>query len=81
MSRATLKSIHKLFMRNQLDFGMFCWISAIKKTLPSVTIRSCIEQYQDYFSFDDIEMDSEVAATTYDRMKKEFEKYKSDDKV
>lgn len=69
MPKQTNELIPKIYKKTFETIGLFFWVEAQKKILPTITVRESIEKYLHYCGY---ECDFEVARTTYERMKKEY---------
>lgn len=69
MPKRTNGLIPEIYQKNFETIGLFFWVEAQKKIIPTITVKESIEKYFHYVGY---ECDLEVARTTYERMKKEY---------
>ena len=67
--KESLSLIPNLYRKKYEDLGLFFWVEAQKDILPNITT---IQSIKKYIKFVGIELDEQVAVTTYNRIKKEF---------
>lgn len=69
MPKRTDLLIPEIYRKNFETISLFFWIEGQKHIVPTITVKESIEKF---FIFTGLEMDAEVARTTYERMKKEY---------
>lgn len=61
--------IPEIYKKNYETIGMFFWVQAQQKILPTISAKESIEKYLTFIGW---EWDIEVAMNTYNRIKKEY---------
>lgn len=69
MPKQNNELIPGMYRKNFETIGMFFWVQAQQKVLPTMSAKDSIERYLRYI---DLDMDIEVAMSSYQRIKKEF---------
>ena len=69
MTRESDNPIHRIYKKNFESLGLFFWVEAQKRLLPTITLAQSIDQY---YKFINEPYDVNVAIVTVSRMRSEY---------
>lgn len=70
LERKSTKLIPRIYKKSAENLMLFTWVTALRQTIPTISVDQAIYKYFDYTGIDD--WDIECARMTYFRIQKEY---------